>query len=65
MGGAMDASTSTTTRGRVSGTYAVIPFAVLGTLLVGLAGWGLARWYRYRRFAASVRGRNTRARASL
>jgi hypothetical protein len=65
MGGGTDASSSTTTRSRVSGTYAVIPFAVLGTLLVGLAGWGLTRWYRYRRFAASVRSRDVRARASL
>ena len=61
MGGTMDGGTST--RGRISGTYAV-PFAVLGTLLVGLAGWGVARYYRDRRIAASVRGLDARARAS-
>lgn len=34
---------------RVGGVYTVIPFAILGALLIGLALWALARWYRSRR----------------
>ena len=52
-------------RSRISGTYIVIPFAAFGALLLGLACWGVVRWYRDRRIAsASVRARDTRARAT-
>jgi len=52
-------------RGRISGMYAIVPFAALGALLAGLAAWGLMRWYRDRRIASdSVRARDARARAT-
>ena len=52
-------------RSRISGTYIIIPFAAFGALLLGLASWGVVRWYRDRRIdSASVRARDTRARAT-
>jgi hypothetical protein len=51
-------------QGRISATYAIIPFAVMGSLLGGLAVWGLLRWRRDRRIMASVRARDARARAT-
>jgi hypothetical protein len=48
---------------KISGSYIVIPFALFGALLAGLAGWGVVRWHRDRRAAsASVRPRDARAR---
>jgi hypothetical protein len=34
---------------RVSANFIYIPFAVLGLLLAGLAGWGVTQWIRARR----------------
>ena len=34
---------------RISATYIFVPFAGVGLLLAGLAGWGLAHWIRQRR----------------
>jgi len=34
---------------QISADFIYLPFAVLGLLLAGLAGWGVARWIRYRR----------------
>jgi hypothetical protein len=38
---------------RISSVYAVVPFAVMGLILVTLAGWGLAARLRDRRLAGS------------
>jgi hypothetical protein len=52
-------------RPKISGGYIMIPVALFGALLVGLAGWGVVRWYRDRRAAsASVRPRDARARTT-
>jgi hypothetical protein len=62
---AMQGAAATPGKGRISGTYAIIPFAALGALLTGLAGWGLMRRHRDRRIASdSVRARDARARAT-
>jgi hypothetical protein len=37
---------------RIKGTYIIIPFALFGALLAGLAGWGVLRWHRDRRIQA-------------
>jgi hypothetical protein len=55
---------ATSTQGRISSTFAVVPFAVIGSLLAGLAVWGLVRRQRDRRIAASVRARDARTRAT-
>jgi hypothetical protein len=34
---------------QISAAYAIVPFAVIGTLLLGLAGWGLVAHLRNRR----------------
>ena len=34
---------------RISAKYLFVPFAVVGLLLAGLAGWGLLHWFRQRR----------------
>ncbi|MEP6910367.1 MAG: hypothetical protein ABI896_08055 [Actinomycetota bacterium] len=39
--------------GQISSMYAIVPFAVLGLLLLGLAAWGVVAHLRYRRLAAS------------
>jgi hypothetical protein len=50
---------------RISGSYIVIPFAVFGALLAGLAAWGVFRWNRDRKIALdSLRARDARARAT-
>jgi len=36
-------------KSKINGDYIVIPFALFGALLAGLAGWGAVRWYRDRR----------------
>jgi len=38
-----------TGRAQVSSDYIFVPFAVIGLLLTGLAGWGVIRWVRARR----------------
>lgn len=37
---------------QVSSKFIVIPFAILGLLLAGLAGWGVIQWVRARRIDA-------------
>jgi hypothetical protein len=37
--------------GQISAVYAIVPFAVLGLVLLGLATWGVAANLRYRRLA--------------
>jgi len=39
---------------RISGAYILVPFAFIGLLLTGLAGWGVTRWILYRRLDARV-----------
>jgi hypothetical protein len=52
-------------KARISGTYIIVPIAVFGAILAGLACWGLLHWYRDRRIASdSVRARDARARAT-
>ena len=38
---------------QVSSNFIVIPFAMLGLLLAGLAGWGVIQWFRARRIDVS------------
>ena len=52
-------------RSKISGSYILIFFALFGAVLLGLAAWGVVRWYRDRRINLdSVRARDARARAS-
>jgi hypothetical protein len=47
------ASNGTTKTAQVSEDFLLIPFAILGLLLSGLAAWGVTRWFRARRLYAS------------
>ena len=50
---------------KISGSYILIPIALFGALLAGLAGWATVHWYRDRRIdSASVRARDARARTT-
>jgi hypothetical protein len=37
---------------RLSADFAFVPFAVIGLVLAGLAGWGIVSWVRHRRVLA-------------
>jgi hypothetical protein len=37
---------------KLSGDFALVPFAVIGLVLAGLAGWGIVGWVRHRRVLA-------------
>jgi hypothetical protein len=37
---------------RLSADFAFVPFAVIGLVLAGLAGWGVVSWFRHRRVLA-------------
>jgi hypothetical protein len=39
---------------RINGSYIIIPFALFGALLLGLAAWGVLRWHRDRRIVAET-----------
>jgi hypothetical protein len=41
---------------QISGLYAIVPFSVLGLLLLGLAGWGVFAMIRNRRLAGPREG---------
>ena len=41
---------------QISGLYAIVPFSVLGVLLLGLAGWGVFAMIRNRRLAGPREG---------
>jgi hypothetical protein len=56
---------------RIGAAYIFIPFVLIGLLLAGLAGWGVARWIRQRRLddprarpPLSIRADGARARPS-
>jgi hypothetical protein len=50
---------------KISGIYILVPVALFGALLAGLAAWGVVHWYRDRRVVIETfRAREARARAS-
>jgi hypothetical protein len=46
---------SPTGRGRISHVYLFVPFAVIGLLMAGVAGWGLVGKLRYARLTGNAR----------